>query len=150
MQMQQLQIMQQRQAQLQRRDAGHPSFTGSVNGMGSESLLGQSTASVLAAKMYEERMKHPNSMDPESSSQLDANRMALLKSSTNQGYIKSWNMLPDAFTFMIEEHEERCIYLFNILCLFPFSNDIASWSKEHLVICLLPCNRFKHKHSRCL
>ncbi|XP_031502625.1 transcriptional corepressor LEUNIG_HOMOLOG-like isoform X2 [Nymphaea colorata] len=87
MQMQQLQIMQQRQAQLQRRDAGHPSFTGSVNGMGSESLLGQSTASVLAAKMYEERMKHPNSMDPESSSQLDANRMALLKSSTNQGQL---------------------------------------------------------------
>ncbi|CAN6486218.1 unnamed protein product [Victoria cruziana] len=86
MQMQQLQIMQQRQAQLQRRDAGHPSFTGSINGIGPESLLGQSTASILAAKMYEERMKHPNSMDPVSSL-LDANRMTLLKSSTNQSQL---------------------------------------------------------------
>ncbi|CAN6486237.1 unnamed protein product [Victoria cruziana] len=80
MQMQQLQIMQQMQAQLQRRDAGHPS------GIGSESLLGQSTASILTAKMYEERMKHPISMDPVSSL-VDANRMALLKASTNQSQL---------------------------------------------------------------
>lgn len=79
MQMQQLQLMQ-RHAQLQRRD----SLSGPINAINSDGILGQSTASVLAAKMYEERMKHPHSMDSESSSQLlDANRMALLKSATN-------------------------------------------------------------------
>ncbi|KAF3789323.1 Transcriptional corepressor LEUNIG-like protein [Nymphaea thermarum] len=88
MQMQQLQIMQQRHAQMQRRDASHPPLPGSINGIGSDRVLGQSTASVLAAKMYEDRMKHPNSMDTEPSQQLfDANRMALLKSSTNQGQL---------------------------------------------------------------
>ncbi|CAN6460353.1 unnamed protein product [Victoria cruziana] len=88
MQMQQLQIMQQRHAQMQRRDANHPPLPGSMNGIGSDRVLGQSTASVLAAKMYEDRMKHPNSMDTDPSPQLlDANRMALLKSSTNQGQL---------------------------------------------------------------
>ncbi|KAF8392028.1 hypothetical protein HHK36_022368 [Tetracentron sinense] len=47
-------------------------------------MLGQSTASVLAAKLYEDRMKHPHSMDSETSPQLiDASRMALLKSASN-------------------------------------------------------------------
>ncbi|XP_026433608.1 transcriptional corepressor LEUNIG_HOMOLOG-like isoform X2 [Papaver somniferum] len=82
--MQQLQLMQQRHAQLQRRDGNHPSIGGPVNAINSEGMLGQSTASVLAAKMYEERMKHPHSMDSETSPQLiDASRMALLKSATN-------------------------------------------------------------------
>lgn len=86
--MQQLQLMQQRHAQLQRRDGNHPSIGGPVNALNSEGMLGQSTASVLAAKMYEERMKHPHSMDSETSPQLiDASRMALLKSATNHpGY----------------------------------------------------------------
>ncbi|XP_068664671.1 transcriptional corepressor LEUNIG_HOMOLOG-like isoform X4 [Aristolochia californica] len=84
LQMQQLQIMQQRHAQLQRRDANHPSLSSPINAMNSEGMLGQSTASVLAAKMYEERMKHPHSMDSESSPQLlDASRMALLKTATS-------------------------------------------------------------------
>ncbi|XP_058094747.1 transcriptional corepressor LEUNIG_HOMOLOG-like isoform X2 [Magnolia sinica] len=84
LQMQQLQFMQQRHAQLQRRDANHPSLSGPINAIISEGMLGQSTASVLAAKMYEERMKHPHSMESESSPQLmDASRMALLKSATN-------------------------------------------------------------------
>ncbi|XP_020530984.1 transcriptional corepressor LEUNIG_HOMOLOG isoform X1 [Amborella trichopoda] len=84
MQMQQFQIMQQRHAQMQRRDANHASLNGPLNGMNSEGVLGQSPASVLAAKVYEERLKHPHSMDSESSPQLlDANRMALLKSATN-------------------------------------------------------------------
>ncbi|MCL7049498.1 hypothetical protein MKW94_016769 [Papaver nudicaule] len=82
--MQQLQLMQQRHAQLQRRDGNHPSIGGPVNAINSEGMLGQSTASVLAAKMYEERMKHPQSMDSETSPHLiDASRMALLKSATN-------------------------------------------------------------------
>ncbi|OVA01601.1 WD40 repeat [Macleaya cordata] len=82
--MQQLQLMQQRHAHLQRRDGNHPSIGGPVNAINSEGMLGQSTASVLAAKMYEERMKHPHSMDSDTSPQLiEASRMALLKSATN-------------------------------------------------------------------
>lgn len=73
--MQQMQILQQRNAQLQRRDP---------NAINSEGVMGQPSASVLAMKMYEERMKHPHSMDSEASPGLsDANRIALLKSATN-------------------------------------------------------------------
>ncbi|KAM6564953.1 hypothetical protein CsatB_024951 [Cannabis sativa] len=46
-------------------------------------VLGQSTASALAAKMYEERIKHPNPMDSETSQPLLDAWMALLKSATN-------------------------------------------------------------------
>ncbi|XP_062148290.1 transcriptional corepressor LEUNIG_HOMOLOG-like [Alnus glutinosa] len=84
LQMQQLQLVQQRNAQLQRRDPNHPALGSSMNAMNSEGMLGQPSASVLAMKMYEERMKHPHSMDSETSPALiDANRMALLKSATN-------------------------------------------------------------------
>jgi hypothetical protein len=80
--MQQLQLVQQRNAQLQRRDPNHPGL--SMNAMNSEGMMGQPSASVLAMKMYEERMKHPHSMDSETSPALiDPNRMALLKSATN-------------------------------------------------------------------
>ncbi|XVE78074.1 hypothetical protein DITRI_Ditri13aG0114900 [Diplodiscus trichospermus] len=80
LQMQQLQLMQQRNAQLQRRDPNHPALGGSVNTINSEGMVGQPSASVLAMKMYEERVKHPLSVDSEASSVLiDANRMALLK-----------------------------------------------------------------------
>ncbi|MQM01692.1 hypothetical protein Taro_034447 [Colocasia esculenta] len=82
LQMQQLQLIQQRQAQL-RRDTGHPSLSGPVNTINSDGILGPSSASVLAAKLYEERMKVPPSMESESSPQFDANRMALLKSAAN-------------------------------------------------------------------
>ena len=81
LQMQQLQLM--RQAQLQHRDPNHPSLGGPVNAIGSEGMLGQSNASALAAKMYEERMKHPNAMNSETSQPLLDARMALLKSATN-------------------------------------------------------------------
>ncbi|KAF6144311.1 hypothetical protein GIB67_024538 [Kingdonia uniflora] len=84
MQMQQLQLMQHRHAQLQRRDGNHTSIGGPISAMNSEGLLGQSTASVLTAKMYEENLKHPHAMDSETSTQLiDASRMALLKSASN-------------------------------------------------------------------
>ncbi|CAA6662514.1 unnamed protein product [Spirodela intermedia] len=82
LQMQQLQLIQQRQAQL-RRDTNHPSLGGSMNAINSDGILGPSTASVYAAKLYEERMKIPHSLESESSQQFDANRMALLKSATN-------------------------------------------------------------------
>ncbi|XP_043705212.1 transcriptional corepressor LEUNIG_HOMOLOG-like isoform X4 [Telopea speciosissima] len=85
-QMQQLQLMQQRHAhaQLQRRDPNHPSLGGPINAMNSEGMLGQPNASVLAAKLYEERMKHPHSMDSDAPPQLlDASRMALMKSAGN-------------------------------------------------------------------
>lgn len=82
--MQQLQLMQQRNAQLQRSNPSHPALGGSLNPMNSEGMLGQPPASVLAMKMYEERMKHPHSMDSDGSPNLiDANRMALLKSTTS-------------------------------------------------------------------
>ncbi|CAK9168211.1 unnamed protein product [Ilex paraguariensis] len=84
LQMQQLQLMQQHNAQLQKRDPNHPSLGGPMNAMNSEGMMGQPSASVLAMKMYKERMKHPQSMDSETSSVLmDANRMAILKSATN-------------------------------------------------------------------
>ncbi|XP_010509984.1 PREDICTED: transcriptional corepressor LEUNIG_HOMOLOG-like isoform X2 [Camelina sativa] len=81
MQIQQLQLM--RQAHMQRREPNHPSLGGPMNAIGSEGMIGQSNASALAAKMYEERMKQPNPMNSETSQpHLDA-RMALLKSATN-------------------------------------------------------------------
>nr|KJB10966.1 hypothetical protein B456_001G234100 [Gossypium raimondii] len=84
LQMQQLQLMQHRNAPLQRRDPSHPALGGSVNTINSEGMIGQPSASVLAMKMYEERVKHPHSADSETSSALiDANRMALLKTQTN-------------------------------------------------------------------
>lgn len=84
LQMQQLQLMQQRNAQLQRRDPSNHALGGSINAINSDGVMGQPSASVLAMKMYEERMKHPHSMDSETSPALiDANRMALLKSATN-------------------------------------------------------------------
>ncbi|XP_034228757.1 transcriptional corepressor LEUNIG_HOMOLOG-like isoform X4 [Prunus dulcis] len=91
LQMQQLQLLQQRNAQLQRRDPNHPALGGSINAINSEGVMGQPSASVLAMKMYEERMKHPHSMDSETSPTLiDANRMALLKSAANpQGWYKA-------------------------------------------------------------
>ncbi|GMP90405.1 hypothetical protein CsSME_00041553 [Camellia sinensis var. sinensis] len=93
LQMQQLQLLQQRNAQLQRRDPNHPPLGGPINAMNSEGMMGQPSASVLAMKMYEERMKHPHSMDSETSPAIiDANRMALLKSATNhQGQLAQGN-----------------------------------------------------------
>lgn len=83
--MQQMQLMQQRSAQLQRRDPNQPPLGGPMNTMNSEGMMGQPSASVLAMKMYEECMKNPHSMESETSPALiDANRMALLKSGTNQ------------------------------------------------------------------
>lgn len=83
-QMQQLQLMQQRSAQLQRRDPNHAPTGGPINAMNSEGMGGQPSASVLAMKMYEERMKHPNSVDTEASpTVIDASRMALLKNTAN-------------------------------------------------------------------
>ncbi|XP_018441106.2 transcriptional corepressor LEUNIG_HOMOLOG isoform X2 [Raphanus sativus] len=79
LQVQQIQMM--RQAQMQRRD---PSLGGPMTAIGSEGMIGQSNASAMAAKMYEERMKQPNQMNTETSQpHMDAARMALLKSGAN-------------------------------------------------------------------
>ncbi|KAI4354397.1 hypothetical protein L6164_003262 [Bauhinia variegata] len=93
LQMQQLQLMQQRNVQLQRRDPGHPALGSSLNAVNSEGMLGQPPASVLALKMYEERMKHPQPMESDASpALLDANRIALLKSATShQGQLVQGN-----------------------------------------------------------
>ncbi|KAK4366188.1 hypothetical protein RND71_014068 [Anisodus tanguticus] len=93
LQMQQLQLMQQRNVQLQRRDPNHSPLGGPINAINSEGMMGQPSASVLAMKMYEERMKHPQSIDSETTSALiDPNRMALLKSTTNhQGQLVQGN-----------------------------------------------------------
>ncbi|KAF2296440.1 hypothetical protein GH714_037996 [Hevea brasiliensis] len=85
LQMQQLQLMQHRNARLQHRDPNHPALAGSINTINSEGMMGQPSASVLAMKMYEERIKHPHSMESETSPTLiDANRVALFKTATNQ------------------------------------------------------------------
>lgn len=82
-QMQQLQLMQRQHVMQQPlRDPGHPgasAFNGTMNTMNSDPVLGPS-ATVLAAKIIEERMKNPNSMGSEPSPQLLESRMALLKS----------------------------------------------------------------------
>lgn len=83
LQIQHMQLI--RQAQLQRRDSNHPPLGGPVNAITTEGVLGQSTASALAAKMYEERMKHSNPMDTETSQPLLDARMALLKSTNHPG-----------------------------------------------------------------
>ncbi|KAM1346215.1 hypothetical protein PS2_035258 [Malus domestica] len=92
-QLQQLQLLQQRSAQLQRRDPSHPPLGSAINAINSEGVMGQPSASVLAMKMYEDRMKHPHSMDSEASPALiDASRMALLKSAANpQGQLVQGN-----------------------------------------------------------
>ncbi|KAK8326964.1 hypothetical protein V6Z12_A11G152000 [Gossypium hirsutum] len=83
LQMQQLQLMQHRNVQLQRRDPNHPALGGSVS-TNSEGMMGHPSASILAMKLYEERVKNPQSVDSETSSALiDANRMALLKTQAN-------------------------------------------------------------------
>ncbi|KAA3474871.1 transcriptional corepressor LEUNIG_HOMOLOG-like isoform X3 [Gossypium australe] len=83
LQMQQLQLMQHRNVQLQRRDPNHPALGGSVN-TNSEGMMGHPSASILAMKLYEERVKNPQSVDSETSSALiDANRIALLKTQAN-------------------------------------------------------------------
>ncbi|CAI0560992.1 unnamed protein product [Linum tenue] len=84
LQLQQLHLLQQRSAQMQRRDPSHPALTGSITAVNSEGLIGQPSASVLAMKLYEERMKHPHSVDLDTSpTLLDANRMALVKAGAN-------------------------------------------------------------------
>ncbi|CAA0823878.1 LEUNIG_homolog [Striga hermonthica] len=84
LQFQQLQLMHQRNGQLQRRDPNHPPL-GPINSMNSEGMGGQQSASVLPMKMYEGHVKHPNPIDSETSAGLmDANRMALLKSASSQ------------------------------------------------------------------
>lgn len=84
-QQQQLQMQQLQQCNaLQRRDPNQPPLSTSINAVNSEGIIGQPSASVLAMKMYEERMKHPHSIDSETSSTLtDSNRMTHLKAPAN-------------------------------------------------------------------
>ncbi|XP_058724073.1 transcriptional corepressor LEUNIG_HOMOLOG-like isoform X4 [Vicia villosa] len=89
LQMQQLQLM--RHAQLQRRDPNHPPIGSPLNAITTEGVLGQSTATALAAKMYEDRMKNSNPMDTETSQPLLDARMALLKSTNHPGQMVQGN-----------------------------------------------------------
>ncbi|KAG8061936.1 hypothetical protein GUJ93_ZPchr0003g18023 [Zizania palustris] len=74
-----LQLLQQHNANLQRRDAGHPQLNGAMDALNSD------VSAVLASKMMQERMRNPNPANSDASHQLlDANRIALLKSATNQ------------------------------------------------------------------
>lgn len=82
--MQQMQLMQQRNAHLPRRDAKHPVLGSSMNAVNSDGMMGQQPPSVLAMKMYEERMKNSNSMDAGASTALmDATKMTLLNTTAN-------------------------------------------------------------------
>lgn len=81
LQIQQMQMI--RQAQLQQRGSSNPNLSGAVNVIGSENgILGQSNASAMATKMYEECMKHSNPMDVTSQPILDA-QMPMLKPTAN-------------------------------------------------------------------
>lgn len=89
LQMQQMHFLQQRNAQMQRRDPNHPPLGAHVNAMNNDGMMGKPSPSTLGGmKIYEESMKPSHSMDSETSpALLDASRMALLKSATNhQGY----------------------------------------------------------------
>lgn len=90
---QQMHLIQQRNAQLQRRDPNNPPLGGPVNAMNSNEMMGKPSPSTMGMKMYEEPMKPSHSMDSETSpSLLDASRMALLKSTTNhQGQLVQGN-----------------------------------------------------------
>lgn len=79
---QQMLIMQQRNAQLQRGNPNHSPHGGSATNIQPDGIMGQPTSSLLAMKMYE-GMKHPQVMDLETS---DGSRMAFLRSaSEHQG-----------------------------------------------------------------
>ncbi|KAL8092876.1 hypothetical protein AgCh_034936 [Apium graveolens] len=81
---QQLQLMQQRSAPLQRRDPNHSPLGGPVNAMNSEGMIGQPSASILAMKMYEEQMKHPHPVVSDASpAQINA-QVARIRSAANQ------------------------------------------------------------------
>lgn len=81
--MQQLHLF--RQAQLQRSNSAQSSLGGPANSVNSEGMLGQPTASALAAKMYEERLKLSSPMDSQVSQPLLDARLALLKTSSHPG-----------------------------------------------------------------
>ncbi|KAD3338411.1 hypothetical protein E3N88_33932 [Mikania micrantha] len=84
LQMQQMHLIQQRNAQLQRRDPNHPPIGGPVNTMNADGMMGKPSPSTHGMKMYEEPMKPAHSMDSETSpALLDASRMALIKSAAN-------------------------------------------------------------------
>ncbi|CAL0328452.1 unnamed protein product [Lupinus luteus] len=87
----QMQHLLMRQAQMQRRDSNHPPVGGPVNTITTEGVLGQSTATALAAKMYEDRMKHSNPMETDTSQPLVDARMALLKSTNHPGQMVQGN-----------------------------------------------------------
>ncbi|KAK4768213.1 hypothetical protein SAY87_003354 [Trapa incisa] len=82
--MQQLQLLQQRSAHLQRRDPNQPNLSAPINNVNPGGVTGQPSAGPLAVKMHEERMKHPQGMDSETSQALiDANRIAVVKSASD-------------------------------------------------------------------
>ncbi|KAK4750886.1 hypothetical protein SAY87_004368 [Trapa incisa] len=84
LQMHQLQLLQQRSAQLQRRDPNQPNLSAPINNFNSEGVISHPSASPLAMKLHEERMKHPQGMDSETSQALiDADRIAVLKSASD-------------------------------------------------------------------
>ncbi|KAJ8899262.1 hypothetical protein K2173_017294 [Erythroxylum novogranatense] len=87
--MQQLQLMQHCNVQLQQRNSNHPALPGTVSAMNSEAMMGQSSAILLALKLYEERMKNAHSVDSEPSTALiDSNRILYLETlGTNQLHV---------------------------------------------------------------
>ncbi|KAI3667938.1 hypothetical protein L6452_43009 [Arctium lappa] len=93
LQMQQMHLIQQRNAQLQRRDPNHPPLGGTVNAMNTDGMMGKPSASTMGMKMYEEPMKPSHSMGSETSpALLEASRMAFLKPATNhQGQLVQGN-----------------------------------------------------------
>ncbi|XP_021987273.1 transcriptional corepressor LEUNIG_HOMOLOG isoform X1 [Helianthus annuus] len=73
MQMQQMHLMQQRNAHLQRRDPNHLPLGGNVNAMNTDGMMGKPSVSTIGVKMQDEPMKQSQSMVSDT----------LLKSTTN-------------------------------------------------------------------
>ena len=72
-----IQLLQQQNAHLQRRDPNHPGLNGGMNN--------SDVSAFLASKLMEERGRNHGPMDSEASQHLmEANRMTLLKSAANQ------------------------------------------------------------------
>ncbi|KAG1353989.1 putative transcriptional corepressor LEUNIG-like protein [Cocos nucifera] len=77
---QQLQMQRLQHPLMMRRIANHPALNGTLNAINSGGMSGMPPATLLATKMYGERMRHPHSVASEASPQLlDASRMVLLK-----------------------------------------------------------------------
>ncbi|VAI40822.1 unnamed protein product [Triticum turgidum subsp. durum] len=114
-----LQLLQQQNAHLQRRDPNQPALNGAMN---------SDVSAVLASKLME-GMRNHNPMDSEASQQLfDANRMALLKSAANQaGQLQGSSVNMAALQQQLQSRNQQVV-MHTVLC-----NSFLSTVSLHLL-----------------